>query len=398
MASTMTVNASAATMAANTSVATTVAHNSTASMAVNTSAVPITANHSLPLAMNISLTVIGIIIAVANGTIFLVFFSNRSLRTLTNYFVLSLAVCDFFVGTILLPIQVWSPNPDVLGPLIAFMLVASLTNICGCTYDRYVAVQDPLRYHAILTPSKVRKVILWIWTVPLVVALIPQTWLHLKTKTKNIQNIYVGFLSFGILLACMVLAWIYVGIFRVAKRHVDAISCLEDFAHGQRRGTKSGMKRRNSIKSLVKHVKAAKLAAAIGLAFVFCWLPLVIINIFDSFGSSRYIPDDFVTVALFTLFANSLINPLIYAFFQKDFRLTLFKLIRKKFSKRENSEFQSSAKKEESSALFGPNLDKSTATFNDDQLKNEDSRKRQEASKRPSTVSFHLPGPETSRL
>ena len=312
---------------------------------------------------------------------------------------MSLAVCDFFVGTILLPIQVWSPLPDVLGPLIAFMLVASLTNICGCTYDRYIAVQDPLRYHAILTSSKVRKVILLIWAVPLVVALIPQIWLHLKTgNIKNIQNIYLGFMSFGVLLACVVLAWIYVGIFRVAKRHVDAISCLEDFAQGQRRGTKSGMKRRNSIKSLVKHVKAAKLAAIIGLAFVFCWLPLVIINIFESFDRSRCIPVEFVTVALFTLFANSLINPLIYAFFQRDFRLTLFKLIRKKFSKRENSEFQSSAKKEESNALFGPNLDKSAATFNEDQVKNEDNKKRHEASKRPSTVSFHLPGPETSRL
>ena len=344
----------------------------------------------LPLAVNVTLTFIGLAIALGNGTVFLVFFSNRSLRTLTNHFVLSLAVSDFFVGTVLLPLQVWSPTSAALGPLIAFMLIASLSNISGCTYDRYIAVQNPLRYHSILTPSKVRKTIVLIWAVPIFIAVIPQTWLHQTYNEKQLtQRIYVGLMSVGVLLTCSVLTRIYIGIFRVAKRHVDAISCMEDFAEDQRRGTTSGIKRRNSLKSLVKHVKATKLVALIGVVFVLCWCPLVIINIFDSLNYRNLIPEDFAKVALFTIFANSLINPMIYAFFQKDFRATLSKLICRHRARRR------SALREEASTLICRNHNKASVPLTE--IKNDDEISRQKT-KRPSTVSFQLTGLETSRV
>lgn len=284
----------------------------------------------LSLAAQIGLTAIGLATAVGNGTVFLVYFSARSLRTLTNQFVLSLAVSDFFVGTVLLPLKTWSPRSEVLGPLIAFMLTASLSNISGCTYDRYVAIHNPLRYHSILTTTKVRRVIILIWAIPLIIAVTPQIWLHqnLGAKAQLIQRIYVGLLSSAVLVTCVVLAGIYVSVFQVAKCHVQAISCLGSFAQN---ATNRGVKRRNSLKSLIKDVKATKLAAMIGAVFVLCWFPLIFINIMDSLGFARIIPLDFANTALFTIFANSLLNPIIYAFFQKDFRVTLRKLVRKTF-------------------------------------------------------------------
>ena len=352
-----------------------------------------------PVGAQISLTFIGFAIALGNGTVFLVFFANRSLRTLTNHFVLSLAVSDFLVGTVLLPLQVWAPMSQALGPLIAFMLIASLSNICGCTYDRYIAVQNPLRYHSILTPSKVRNVIIWIWAVPVVIATIPQVWLHQTNwNIILIQSIYVGLMSFGVLITCLVLGGIYVGIFRVAKRHVDAISCLEDFAYDQRRGTNSGMKRRNSLKSLAKHVKAAKLVAMISVVFVVCWCPLVIINIMDSFGYRQIVPKNFVAVALFTIFANSLINPLIYAFFQKEFRVTLSKLLCKHFTRRGGSEFQRSNKREEGYALVGSNHTKGSNALGDTKANDDVTQIKTEVSNRPSRVSFQLVEHDTSRV
>lgn len=352
-----------------------------------------------PVAAKISLTFIGLAIALGNGTVFLVFFANRALRTLTNHFVLSLAVSDFLVGTVLLPLQVWYPTSEALGPLIAFMLIASLSNISGCTYDRYVAVQNPLRYYSILTPSKLRKVIILIWAVPVVIATIPQAWLHQSDwDIILIQRIYVGLMSLGVLTTCIALARIYVGIFRVAKRHVDAISCLEGFANGQRRGMNNGMRRRNSLKSLAKHVKAAKLVAMIGVVFVLCWCPLVIINIMDSLGYRLVVPENFVAVALFTIFTNSLINPMIYAFFQRDFRVTLSKLICKHLTRRENSEFQRSNHSEEISALVASNHTKGSNAISDTKANDEVNQMKIQAPKRPSRVSFQLAGLETSRL
>ena len=356
----------------------------------------------LPVAAKVSLTFIGFAIAAGNGTVFLVFFSNRSLRTLTNRFVLSLAVSDFFVGTVLLPLRVWSPTSEALGPLIAFMLTASLSNISGCTYDRYIAIHNPLRYHAILTSSKVRRIIFLIWAVPVTIALIPQIWLRQAHRYDQhtillAQRIYVGLMSFGVLVTCIVLAAIYISVFRVAKRHVDAISCLEGFAQQQRGATRNGVKRRNSLKSLVKDVKATKLAAMIGFAFALCWFPLILINIIDSLGFNHVIPDDFATVALFTIFVNSFMNPMIYAFFQKDFRRNLSKLLRKQFTRRDTSHLPSSTYREEESHLVTSKL-KTSFALNERQNNLVCDHDNITPVKRPSAVSFNVAPKETSHL
>lgn len=353
----------------------------------------------LPILVKVSLMFIGLATAIGNGTVFLVYISNRSLHTLTNRFVFSLAISDFFVGTILLPVQVWSAKPEVLGPLIAFMLIASLSNISGCTYDRYIAILNPLRYHSILTPSKVRRIMILIWGIPIVVATIPQIWLRqpYSSKIDLVQKVYVGLMSFGVLITCVVLAGIYVRVFQVAKHHFDAIAGLESFAQPKGRPTKSGMKRRNSLKSLVKDVKATKLAAMIGAAFVLCWFPLVIINIVDSFGYSRKIPEDFAKAALFTIFANSLLNPVIYAFFQKDFKKTLHNLVRKTFRRRRSNEsLVTSHRYEESTFIEGEQ--KKLATLREENRLLHTEGCAPDGSRRQSAVSFFAVAKETENL
>ena len=307
---------------------------------------------NIPFWASLCLTFIGITIAVGNGTVFVVYCSNKQLRTMTNYFVLSLAVSDFLVGTVLLPLRVWSPESQALGPLIAFTLIASLSNISGCTYDRYIAIHRPLRYHSILTKKKVHKIIVAIWLVPLVVAIIPQIWLSPAVGIRphiisRVQRVYVALMSFGVLITCLVLIGIYISVFCVAKRHFEAIAYLNSFAdqrrHQEQNGSRPNMKsRRFSLKSLVKDVKATKLVAMIGAAFTICWLPLIIINIFESIGCFELLPIDFVTVALFTIFCNSLGNPAIYAFFQREFRVAVSSYVRKIFKRNEARSFQTS--------------------------------------------------------
>ena len=291
--------------------------------------------------MNVILTIIGIAIMLGNGTVFFIYYHNRRIRTTTNLFVLSLAVSDFLIGSILLPIRIWYPNDDVWGPLVAFTLTASLSNICSCTYDRHVAIHQPLRYNSIVTTSKARKVIVTVWVIPTLVAIIPRIWLNFdvgmnKTQKNEAVRIYLGVMSFGVLATCLVLCGMYISIYVIAKRHFHAIAYLQSFAPGGDRECGAHIKsRRFSVKSLVRDVKATKLVAMIAATFVICWLPLIIINIMESIGHGSEVSQDFLHAALFTIFLNSLMNPVIYAFFQKDFRKTISSYLRHFFKRTE---------------------------------------------------------------
>lgn len=294
-----------------------------------------------PTWLKVILTIISIAIMLGNGTVFFIYYHNRRIRTTTNLFVLSLAVSDFLIGSILLPMRTWYPNPDIWGLLVAFTLIASLSNICSCTYDRHVAIHQPLRYNSIVTTSKARKVIIAVWVIPTLVALIPRIWANFdlgmnKAQTAMAFRIYTGLMSFSILATCLVLSCLYVSIYVIAKRHFHAIAYLQSFAPGGDRESGAHIKsRRFSVKSLVKDVKATKLVAMIAATFVLCWLPLIIINIMESLGYGHEVSQDFSDAALFTIFLNSLMNPVIYAFFQKDFRKTISSYLRRLFKRTE---------------------------------------------------------------
>eukprot|EP00794_Sanderia_malayensis_P011787 gene11787-13007_t len=293
----------------------------------------------LPLYANIILTLVGVAIAAGNAFVCFAFYTNKKIRTMTNHFVISLAVSDFLVGSVLAPLSAWySSKGPALGPLIAFTLIGSLSNISGCTYDRYVAIQHPLRYQAILTKSKLHKILVLIWVVPGVISFVPQIWLSFgdnlglsQSVSIKINRAYVGCMAFGVLAVCIAMIGIYATIFKVARRHFAAISYLstfnqpqqDDHGDGATRTAPGRRMRRFSLKSLVKDVKATKLFAIIATTFVLCWLPLIIINITDSLGYQEKLPMAFVNVALFTIFGNSLVNPIIYAFFQPSFRQTI---------------------------------------------------------------------------
>ena len=304
----------------------------------------------LPVWANVLLTAVALAIAGGNVLVCCVFYLNRRIRTMTNHFVISLAVSDFLVGSILVPIRTWDTNSVALGPLIAFTLIGSLANICGCTYDRFIAIHQPLRYQAILTKKRARKILCVIWTVPIFIALIPQLWQNLSAQMGMTQrhvikanHIYLGCMVFGVLATCLALTGIYISIFRVARRHFAAISYLSNYTQPQQpRDDKEVSRpparrlRRFSLKSLVKDVKATKLFALIGATFVLCWLPLIIINTIDSLGYSTIVPTEFLNIAMCTIFANSLVNPMIYAFFQQSFRDTVVSWFRHA-SKKQNS-------------------------------------------------------------
>lgn len=113
---------------------------------------------------------------------------HRSMRTPTNFYLLSLAISDLLVLLLGLPLELyelWSNYPFLLGPggcyfktcLFETVCFASVLNVTAVSAERYLAVVHPLRVKHVITRGHVRRVIAVLWIVSFLCAL-PNTSLH----------------------------------------------------------------------------------------------------------------------------------------------------------------------------------------------------------------------------
>ncbi|KAG7455854.1 hypothetical protein MATL_G00245420 [Megalops atlanticus] len=109
----------------------------------------------LALALGIPLI---LIIILGNVLVCLSVLTERSLKTATNYFIVSLAVADLLLAVLVLPLYVyseflggiWTLNTyicDALMTMDVMLCTASILNLCAISIDRYIAVVVPLKYN-----------------------------------------------------------------------------------------------------------------------------------------------------------------------------------------------------------------------------------------------------------
>ena len=93
---------------------------------------------------------------VVNGFVIFLVCSKRHLHTKTNAFVVSLAVADFGVGMLAVPLRFFCGHPTESTPPLkeglfvivvrVFIIYTSGTNLFSLVLERYVAVVKPLKY------------------------------------------------------------------------------------------------------------------------------------------------------------------------------------------------------------------------------------------------------------
>ena len=283
------------------------------------------------------LTIYAVLLAIVNITVIITYAVNRRLQTLANRFVIALAISDLLVSVFLVPMKTWLPQHESIGPLIAFFLLASLFNICGCTYDRYIAIKNPLHYPAIMTKTRFIQVMIVVWSVPLIIAVIPQAWIQnagaLELSRRDLvtyEQKFVAFMIVLVLVICFVLIAIYVYIFIVAKRHYEAMKKSEPTTvHDENNDRKARKRRSQSVRNFFLAIKSTMLFATIGASFVLCWLPLIMLNVAFAFDRLQLFPLEFHDVTEILMYLNSFLNPVAYAFFQKEFRRTILRPCKK---------------------------------------------------------------------
>lgn len=123
-----------------------------------------------------------------------------------------------------------------------------------------------------------------------------------------------------VLLPLLIMLGIYVKIFTVARKQLRQIE-LKCVGNGD--SHHHGL--------LQREIRAAKSLSIIVGLFALCWLPVHILNCLTLFYHELKKPEPVMYVAIILSHANSVVNPIIYAYRIQDFRNTFSKILAQHF-------------------------------------------------------------------
>ncbi|XP_032901471.1 adenosine receptor A2b [Amblyraja radiata] len=304
--------------------------------------------------------------------------TNSSLRTGTNYFLVSLAVADVAVGAFAIPfaitISLALPIPShpcrFLACFVLVLTQSSIFSLLGVAIDRYLAVSIHLRYSGLITGRRARLIIAIFWILSFFIGLTPFLgWSQSQSPSKkadvvgcgnasaargshlhpagsdscprntthechflNVVDmqymIYFNFLG-CVLTPLLLMLVIYVKIFTVARRQLQKIEL-------------SSVGSDSSRTLLQNQVRVAKSLSVIVGFFAFCWLPLHTINCVYYFHPRLFhdMGSEMIDAAIILSHANSVGNPIIYAYKIREFRNTFRKIISQQILRREGSSYE----------------------------------------------------------
>ena len=258
----------------------------------------------------VSLSILSIFIVLSNFCVCILVYLKKSLRTTTNWLMVSLAVSDILTGGVLLPVFLIKPTSVVTSYLICIILLSGVANLCAVTYERYVAVMKPLEY-PFRAPKILKRALILSWLLPIIYSLLPLFW-DTNTVLKIHKAYMVCLQFFGIVVPYIFLTFAYVRIFKQVRRSL-----------AMKKDLKSFRVHRNKRKQISSDAKVAKVFSIVASAFLLCWLPIMYITTAKILNRIDVIPGALPVVSLFTVATGSLVNPLMYAFLKPDFKMAI---------------------------------------------------------------------------
>nr|WNH96630.1 5-HT6 [Sinonovacula constricta] len=300
-------------------------------------------NRKVPLssiAIGFVLFLISFLTIVGNLLVFTAVMLQKKLQTVSNTFIVSLCMADLLLGTVvMIPATLneifdqWIMAEEfcvIWAGFDVMLCSASILNVCLISLDRYIAIMSPLRYKVIVTYKRAFLMLGATWGLAITASFLPlSTGIHnpdlpaltnltifsKEPKCLFIPNlVYVIIASTVTILLPIVVAFVlYYRVSKEAKRQACFVGVLI---------TPSSMLLGTKIAT--KHIRepfTRKATITLGIivgAYVVTWAPFLVANLTEAI--CRCVPSRFFIATVWLGYCNSLINPIIYPFFMRDFR------------------------------------------------------------------------------
>ncbi|XP_034749323.1 trace amine-associated receptor 5-like, partial [Etheostoma cragini] len=246
--------------------------------------------------------------------------------TPTNILLLSLAVSDFLVGLVLMPVEVlrqtscWS-----LGDFVCFLYnyltiiftVSSVGDIVLISVDRYVAICDPLHYNTRITVKRAKLCVCLCWLYAACYSFFfvkhdlpqPGRYNSCYGECVFVTDYFTGLIDLvlSLIVPVTVIVALYLRVFAVAvsqaramRSHVTAVTLQLSV----------------TPKAKKSELKAARNLGVLVVVFIICYCPFYCVY----FAGDSLVHALSASHVLFVFFCNSCLNPVIYAFLYPWFR------------------------------------------------------------------------------
>ncbi|XP_006621346.1 octopamine receptor beta-2R-like isoform X1 [Apis dorsata] len=299
---------------------------------------------------------------------------HRKLRIITNYFVVSLALADMLVAMFAMTFNAsvqltgkWLFGYfmcDVWNSLDVYFSTSSILHLMCISVDRYWAIVKPLKYPIIMTRRLAAYMLLACWILPAFISFMPifMGWYTTPENSMRRQNhpdlcefkvnkIYVIFSSsISFWIPCTIMTLTYFAVFKEANRQEKQMHSRmgnvmllshrpsKDLNNLNGELNSAGSSKTLTLneistnhlhtptkdKNIMKMKREHKAARTLGIimgTFILCWLPFFLWYVITTLcGESCPCPDIVIALLFWIGYTNSALNPLIYAYFNRDFR------------------------------------------------------------------------------
>lgn len=270
-----------------------------------------------------------------NALVCLAFYRNRRLRTITNFYVLSLAVADitatisvFPVSAIAAGLRKWPFNFDFcqFNGFVTYFWAQMSVNILTLTaVNRYFCIIKPHLYPALFTKKKTLCLILLVllvtFTACLTAALaapILVEWdnfyLFCSVSEDQINKGFSIFISGSVTSTLSLIFFCYGSVYRAIRQHNLAVNpSLQDST--------------SQVVLSAHEIQASRVLLATVLGFCVCWIPATAVRSLQTFAHIS-LPSFWLSFS--TIFAafSSWINPIIYGVMNRAMRKEFLKSLR----------------------------------------------------------------------
>ncbi|KAL4238670.1 hypothetical protein ACF0H5_003377 [Mactra antiquata] len=271
-----------------------------------------------------------------NSLVIMTFVFDRHMRSVTNVFILSLAVADIMVTLTCVPINIGTAfakywifghfGCKLVPFFMTFSVACSSLTLCSIALDRYVAIVHPHKLKFLQNPKRAAIFLVLIWTVSFLCS-VPHAVFYTVQKIED-----KCFRSDDHMLICLwpkneyklpLELWLTVVVLFIIPLII--MSTTYGLIGYQLWIRKPVGTRRNSLRNSSMKKSVIKMLVIVMLAFIICWSPIMILNAVEKCVEKvnsnnnkhvRYLELYFQCLCM----ASCCINPIIYTFMNRKFR------------------------------------------------------------------------------